>query len=378
MGAPAGTSLGDFTLAELRLAARNHGMPLEALRYPITPVGLHYLLVHYDIPAVDPATWRLDLGGAVEHPLTLSLADLRAMPAVTRAVTVECAGNGRALLAPRPVSQPWLTEAVGTGEWTGVALRVLLEQAGLRDDGVELRFTGLDRGIEGGVEQRYERSLPRAEALGDDALLAYDLNGVPLPAQHGFPLRLVIAGWYGMAHVKWLSAITALTEPFQGYQQAARYRIYDADGEAGEPVTRMLPRSLTIPPGVPDFMTRERFLDAGRHLLEGRAWSGWGPVERVEVSADGGRTWDDAELAEPVSERAWRGWSYGWDASVPGSYVISSRATDAAGNTQPLEPPWNLKGYANNEIERVPVTVAMGADPGVPARPAAPVRVLER
>jgi DMSO/TMAO reductase YedYZ molybdopterin-dependent catalytic subunit len=356
MGAPAGTSLGDVTLAELRLAARNHGMPLEALRYPITPVGLHYLLVHYDIPAVDPDAWRLELGGAVERPLSLSLTELRALPAVTRPVTLECAGNGRALMAPRPLSQPCLTEAVGTGEWTGVPLRAVLERAGLRDDAVELLFTGLDRGIEGEVEQLYERSLPRAEALSDDALLAYELNGAPLPVQHGFPLRLVIAGWYGMAHVKWLGAITALTEPFQGYQQVVGYRLYDADGEAGAAVTRMLPRSLTIPPGVPDFLTRERFVDAGPCRLEGRAWSGWAPVERVEVSTDGGATWHDARLGEPVGERAWRGWSYEWDA-LPGSHVISSRATDAAGNEQPIEQPWNLKGYVNNEVERIPVTV---------------------
>jgi sulfane dehydrogenase subunit SoxC len=356
MEAPAGTSLGDVTLAELRLAARNHGMPLEALRYPITPVGLHYLLVHYDIPAVDPGAWRLELGGAVERPLSLSLAELRSMPAVTLPVTLECAGNGRALLAPRPLSQPWLTEAVGTGEWTGVPLRGLLERAGLRDDAVELLFTGLDRGIEGDVEQYYERSLARAEALSGDALLAYELNGEPLPAQHGFPLRLVIAGWYGMAHVKWLAGITALTDPFQGYQQAVGYRLYDADGEAGAPVTRMLPRSLMIPPGVPDFLTRERHVDAGRVVLEGRAWSGWGAVERVEVTTDGGESWHDARLAEPLGARAWRGWSYEWDAS-PGRCVISSRATDAAGNSQPDEQPWNLKGYANNEIERVLVTV---------------------
>jgi sulfane dehydrogenase subunit SoxC len=349
-------SSSDITLEELQLAARNHGLPLEVLREPITPTGLHYLLIHYDIPAVDPGAWRLELGGAVERPMALSLDDLRALPAVTRPVTLECAGNGRALLAPRPLSQPWLTEAVGTGEWTGVPLRHVLERAGLRDDAVELLFTGLDRGIEGGEEQLYERSLPRAEALSDDALLAYELNGAPLPPQHGFPLRLVIAGWYGMAHVKWLDAIAALTEPFAGYQQAVGYRLYDAGGEAGEPVTRILPRSLTIPPGIPDFMTRERLLDSGPCRLEGRAWSGLGAIERVEVSTDGGATWGEAELDEPLGEHAWRGWSYDWDAA-PGEHTICSRATDAAGNTQPLEPAWNLKGYANNVVERIPVTV---------------------
>jgi DMSO/TMAO reductase YedYZ molybdopterin-dependent catalytic subunit len=357
MSAPTGTSTEGLTREELQLAARNHAMPLEALRHPLTPVGLHYLLTHFDIPVVDPATWRLEIGGAAERPLSLSLDDLRARPAVTRAVTLECAGNGRARLEPRPISQPWLTEAIGTAEWTGTPLGPLLEEAGLRDDAIELLFTGLDRGIEGGVEQDYERSLPVAEALSADALLAYEMGGVPLPPQHGFPLRLVMAGWYGMAHVKWLRAITALTEPFQGYQQAVGYRMYDADGQAGAPVTRMMPRSLTIPPGIPDFLTRARVLDAGPCVLEGRAWSGWAPVVRVEVSVDAGRTWDDAELGAEMDERAWRGWSWAWDASVPGEFVVCSRATDAAGNVQPVDAPWNLKGYANNAVERVVVTV---------------------
>jgi DMSO/TMAO reductase YedYZ molybdopterin-dependent catalytic subunit len=356
MEAPTGTTLGDVTLDELQLAARNHALPLEALRYPITPVGLHYLLTHYDIPAVDGDTWRLEIGGGVERPLALSLADLRARDAVTVPVTLECAGNGRARLAPRPLSQPWLTEAVGTAEWTGVPLGSLLAEAGLRDDVVEVLFTGLDRGIEAGVEQLYERSLPRAEALGADALLAYAINGQDLPPQHGAPLRLVIAGWYGMAHVKWLSTITALTEPFEGYQNKVGYRLYAADGEDGVPVTRIMPRSLTIPPGIPDFFTRERFVDAGSCVLQGRAWSGWAPVERVEVSVDGGATWDDAVLGEQAGPRAWRGWSYEWDAPA-GEHVVCSRATDAAGNVQPVEPPWNLKGFANNAVERLRVNV---------------------
>jgi DMSO/TMAO reductase YedYZ molybdopterin-dependent catalytic subunit len=357
VSAPAGTASGGVTQDELRLAARNHALPLEALRHELTPVGLHYLLIHYDIPAVDPDAYRLEIGGAVERPLSLSLAELRGRSAVTRAVTLECAGNGRALLEPRPVSQPWLTEAIGTAQWTGVPLGALLEEAGLRDDAVEVLFTGLDRGIEGGVEQDYERSLPVAEALGADALLAYEMGGAPLPPQHGYPLRLVIAGWYGMAHVKWLRAITAITEPFEGYQQAVGYRLYDADGNPGALVTRMMPRSLTLPPGIPDFLTRARVLDAGPCVLRGRAWSGWAPVRRVEVSVDGGASWAEARLGRELDERAWRGWSCEWDAREPGAYVICSRATDGAGNVQPVEPPWNLKGYANNAVERIPVTV---------------------
>jgi DMSO/TMAO reductase YedYZ molybdopterin-dependent catalytic subunit len=357
MNAPADTSNEDITREELRLAARNHGMPLEAMRYPVTPVGLHYVLVHYDIPAVDPESWRLEIGGSVERPLELSLEELRGLAASTRTVTIECAGNGRALLEPRPLSQPWLTEAIGTAQWTGVPLAALLERAGLQDDVIEILFTGLDRGVEGGVEQRFERSLPRAEALGGDPLLAYEINGVPLPPQHGFPLRLVVPGWYGMAHVKWLGSITALSEPFEGYQQKVGYRLYEREDEEGTALTRMSPRSLTIPPGIPEFFSRERFVETGPCRLEGRAWSGWGRIERVEVSVDDGASWNDANLEDQPDESAWRGWDYEWDASVPGSYVISSRATDSAGNRQPLEAPWNLKGYANNEVERVPVNV---------------------
>jgi DMSO/TMAO reductase YedYZ molybdopterin-dependent catalytic subunit len=354
--APEGTVASEeITPEELRLATRNHGLPLEALREPITPAGLHYLLIHYDIPVVDPAGYRLEIGGEVVRPLTLSLDDLRARRRVRLPVTFECAGNGRALLAPRPLSQPWLTEAVGTAEWAGVPLGDLLEEAGVRAGSVEALFTGLDRGVEGGVSQAYERSLPLAET--ERALLAYEMNGAPLPPQHGFPLRLVVPGWYGMTNVKWLARVTLLAEPFGGYQNAVAYRFYGADGEPGEPVTRMLPRSLMAPPGVPDFASRERLLEPGPVELRGRAWSGWGAIERVEVSVDGGRSFADAELEPPLSEAAWCGWTFAWDAPA-GRHELCSRATDAAGNCQPLEPAWNLKGYANNAVERIAVTVA--------------------
>ena len=225
---------------------------------------------------------------------------------------------------------------------------------------VEVAFAGLDRGVEGGVEQRYERALPIDEALGDDVLLAYAMNGAPLPLQHGFPLRLVVPGWYGMTNVKWLGRIDVLTEPFEGYQNATGYRMRQTLDEPGEPVSRMLPRSLLVPPGIPDFTTRERIVPPGPCELRGRAWSGYGPIERVEVSADGGRSFVDARLEAPVSDAAWRGFALVWEPPGPGGYELSTRATDAAGNSQPLEPRWNLGGYANNAVERVAVTVSSG------------------
>jgi sulfane dehydrogenase subunit SoxC len=343
-----------ISLQELQLAARNHGMPLEALRYPVTPVGLHYLLIHFDVPEVDPDDWRLKVRG--EQELTLALDDLKQRPRTELTVTMECAGNGRARLDPRPVSQPWLLEAVGTARWGGTPLRPLLAEAGLGESAVEVLFTGLDRGIDGGIEQAYQRSLTVEEALRDDLLLAYEMNGAPLPAQHGFPLRLVVPGWYGMTSVKWLSEIEVLDEPFGGYQQAQAYRLRQAEDEEGTPLERIVPRSLFVPPGIPEFLSRDRIAEAGEYEIQGRAWSGLAPIAGVQFSTDGGSTWDDAEL-EPQAERwAWRGWRYRWDAE-PGSYVLCSRARDERGNEQPVDPPWNFGGYANNAVQTVNVTV---------------------
>jgi DMSO/TMAO reductase YedYZ molybdopterin-dependent catalytic subunit len=343
---------------ELALAARNHAMPLEALRYDLTPVGLHYLLIHYDMPYVDPGQFALTVTGRVGRPLRLSLAELRRRPRVTRRVTLECAGNGRALLDPRPVSQPWLTEAVGTAEWTGTPLAPLLHEAGLDREALEVVFTGADRGIERGVEQDYQRSLPLAEALREEVLLADQMNGVPLPPQHGAPLRLVVPGWYGMAHVKWLREITVVDTPFDGFQHAVAYRLRQHPDEPGEPVTRMEPRALLRPPGIPDFMSRKRSLGTGRTTLDGRAWSGHGSVTRVEVTTDGGATWTDAVLeGHDGAPWQWRRWWLEWDAT-PGRHVLSARATDSTGRTQPATQPWNRGGFANNQAQRVEVVAA--------------------
>lgn len=348
------TTSTEISLEELQLSQRNHGMQLEGLRYDVTPAGMHYLLIHFDVPEADESSWRLSVGGLVRTPLELSMSDLRLGPSVTMPVTMECAGNGRARLAPRPISQPWLTEAIGTAEWTGTPLRPILEEAGLEGDAVEIVFRGADHGIQSEVEQDYERSLSIEDAMRDEVLLAYAMNGDPLPPQHGFPLRLVVPGWYGMTSVKWLTAIEAVAEPFRGFQMES-YRVRQQPEDVGEPVTRMYPRSLLLPPGFPDFLTRRRFVDVGRHLLQGRAWSGWGPIERVEVSSDGGASWADAEFGEPASPYAWVSWTFTWDASEPGAFELCCRATDAAGNTQPLEQPWNLSGFSNNMIQCVPV-----------------------
>jgi DMSO/TMAO reductase YedYZ molybdopterin-dependent catalytic subunit len=347
-----------ISLNELQLATRNHGMPLEALRWDVTPVGLHYLLVHYDIPLVDPESWRLEIHGSVEHPLALTLDDVRAREAVEVVATMECAGNGRARMEPRAISQPWLHEAIGTGRWRGVPLGLLLAEAGPRPNAVDVVFTGLDHGVEGGVEQSYQRAVPLDEAMAGESVLAYELNGQPLPPQHGFPLRLLVPGWYGMTNVKWLTRIDVLDQRFDGYQHATAYRFRSSEDDSGTPVTRMVPRALMVPPGRPDFLTRTRHVAAGSVHLEGRAWSGSGSISGVDVSTDGGVTWTPAEL-EPADGPAWRWrrWTATWHAE-PGEHVLSCRTRDDSGRTQPDQAEWNLGGYANNSVQRVPVVVS--------------------
>jgi sulfane dehydrogenase subunit SoxC len=350
----------EFTREEVALALRNPGMPLEGLRYPITPIGMHYLLSHFDIPFIDPTSYRVTIAGRARNPMKLSLEELKARPTITMSVMMECAGIGRAHLTPRPVSMPWRDEAVGCAEWTGTPLRPILQEADLLDDVVEILFTGHDQGVDQNVEHNYERSLPLEEAMREEVLVAYEMNGQLLPPQHGFPLRLVVPEWYGMTSVKWLKSITAISEPFEGVQQHALYHYRQSEDDPGTPVTRKHPHALMVPPGIPDYLSRVRHVQAGRVVVEGRAWSGFGSVERVEFSSDGGRTWEEAELGEQVGRYGWRSWSYEWDAQEPGDYQLCTRATDTAGNSQSAsnDEVWNIGGYGVNVIQRVPVLVS--------------------
>jgi len=341
---------------ELTLASRNHALPLEALRYDVTPPGLHYVLVHYDVPDIDVSSWMLSVQGEVDRPLSLSLDALRRYPAVRLPVTLECAGNGRAQLEPRPVSQPWLDGAVGTAEWTGARLADVLVDAGVSARAVDVVLHGADHGVERGVEQDYARGLPIAEALRPDVLLAYEMNGQPLPPQHGFPLRAVVPGWYGMASVKWLGAVRVVDAPYDGFQNTDAYRYKMRLEDRGEPVTRIAVRALMVPPGFPDFLSRVRIVDAGPVELRGRAWSGHGAVTGVEVSADGGHTWREASLGRPLGPHAWVAWSMTWRAE-PGEHELCVRARDDSGALQPATAPWNAQGMGNNEIQHVRVHV---------------------
>ena len=344
-----------FAADEVRLANRNAGILLEALRHDVTPVGLHYLLNHFDVPYLLDEDYLLHVTGRVDRPISLPIRDLKQLPTRTLRVTMECAGNGRGLMTPRYPSMPWLHEAVATAEWTGTSLKSLLDRAGLHDDVIEIAFVGADRGFDRGVEHNFGRSLKRELALGEDVLLVWAMNGQPLLPQHGYPLRLIVPGWYGMGNVKWLMRIEALAEPYQGFQQAVGYHYRPTPGLPGTPVTHMRVKSLLVPPGIPDWYSRQRLLDAGGTEIFGRAWSGNGvPIARVEVAIND--RWQEAALEPPQGKFAWQAWRYLWQAE-PGDYELACRATDANGEVQPLQPRWDAGGFGNNAVQRLRVWV---------------------
>ena len=318
-------------------------MPLEALRYDATPVGLHYTLCHFDIPAIDETTFRLRIGER-----SLALSEVKRLGSRTVRATLECAGNGRAKFNPRYPSMPWTQGGVSTADWTGIPLRSVLKDA----HASEVVFLGADRGFDSGVDHHFGRSLPMEEAMREDVLLAWAMNGQPLAPQHGAPLRLVVPGWFGMASVKWLERIELLDRPFDGYQQATGYKYKKREGEEGVPVRHMKVKSLMAPPGIPDWYSGRRLVDAGRMTVMGRAWAA-AVVKRLEFAVDG--EWRDAEV-EAGDGLAWQRWHCEWDAK-PGEHELACRATDAQGSVQPAEPDWNIGGMGNNALHRVQVTV---------------------
>ena len=317
----------------------------------VMPNAHFYVRNHFHAPAIDASTWTLEVSGLVERPLQLSLRELRRMPAEARVVTLECAGNGRHTLHPPVAGEPWRFGAVSTAEWTGVPLVEVLDRAGLLPAAHELVFRGADHGC---VEGRpgtvhFERAVGVDAACHAHAFLAYAMNGEALPLQHGYPVRLVVPGWYGVASVKWLCAIEVIDHPFGGCFQAEKYW-YEVDGERVEPVTLQRVRSLITDPGDGEKVPR------GEIAVRGVAWSGAATIARVEVSIDEG-PWREARLVGERQRHSWQWWELLAQLDQPGQVSIRARATDLAGLTQPDTPPWNRQGYGNNAVQRVRVAV---------------------
>lgn len=350
------TETGLYSEIEVGLANRNHGLLLETMAADTTPVGAHYLLNHFDIPILGAERHRLSFTGAFANPFELSLGDINTLPQSTMPVVLECAGNGRRGMEPRSHSMPWGVEAAGCAEWTGTPLWPLIEKAAPTADVVEVSFTGADEGYDDGIRHHYGRALTLDELRQLDVLLVTRMNGVPLLPQHGAPLRIIVPGWYGMASVKWLTEIRALTKPYEGFQQIETYRFRQTPDEPGDPVSTMRVKSLMIPPGVPDWQTRVRLLRPGKVTVMGRAWSGNGvPIQSVALGVSG--EWTEAEVSPAAGPYAWSRWQCEWLAA-PGEHTLECRATDAKGSTQPQIPEWNLSGFANNATHKVRVLVA--------------------
>jgi DMSO/TMAO reductase YedYZ molybdopterin-dependent catalytic subunit len=343
---------------EVVLAFRCHGMHLEALRFPITPLGQHFVLIHFDVPyftTVD--NYAFTIGGRVRNPMTVTLADLKKRPTVKQPTILECAGTGRSYAHPRAIYVPWSTEPMGVYEYTGTPLKPLLDEAGLLDDAVEIVFTGADEGIDLGVRHHFERALSVKEAMADGVILAWEANGQPLLPHHGFPLRLIVPTWYGMTSVKYLQRITVIDHTFQGVEQKQVYRDTFGSSDSGRPIQKKAVRSAMMPPGIPDAISRHRFVSRGPTQLVGKAWTGTGRIVRVEVSTDDRRTWRPATLEPAVGPFAWTPWTFTWNANRRGEHIVSSRATDSAGNVQPIRDFWNQQGMAQNGVERIGVMV---------------------
>lgn len=325
--------------------------PIEALgACALTPNDRFFVRSHMAVPVVDPATWRLEIVGRVQAERRHTLDTLHAMPSLEATHTIECAGNGRALFgAPAPPGTPWERGAVGTARWRGVPLGSLLRDAGLMPGAAHVWLEAADAPGSGN-DPRFVRSLPIAKAM-DDVLLAWAMNGEPLPAAHGFPLRAVVPGWYGMASTKWLTRIRVEERPSDNHFMANAYHYRHPGEDVALPVEAMRVKSLITAP-----LDGAR-LPGGITRVEGLAWAGPSGVARVEASGDGGGHWVDARIEPPADGVAWRR----WHADVPlasGECSVMARATDGAGDRQPDAARANASGYGNNAIHRVRVHAA--------------------
>jgi len=331
-------------------------MPLDGFKEWITPADRFFVRCHTYFPEpVNPSEWRLKLDGVVNQPLTLTLDDLKKMPRVELVAVLECAGNGRSFYQPRVAGTQWAFGSVGNGRWAGVRFRDVLQKAGLKDSAKHILLDGADVPL--GKMPDFQRTVPVQKALDPDTLLAYEMNGQPLPQEHGFPLRLIAPGWAGDSWVKWLQHIEVLDHEFEGFWMKTAYRhpshsvAPGATVDAGDmiPVTDLNVKSVIATPN-------SAWIKPGRTRISGTAWSNSSPVTRVDVSTDGGSTWKQAKLGKDHSQYAWRLWEHDWNC-VEGEYAIVARATNAAGKVQPLTEEWNPSGYLWNVAQPVNVTV---------------------
>ena len=331
----------------------NAETPAEHLRSWITANDLFFDRNQGQIPErpVDLSAWKLTVEGEVETPLEIGIDEICRMPKAIVCNTLECSGNGRSLLQEKSRGNPWTFGGVGNAVWAGIWLRDLLSRAGLTESARHVAFEGFEKTM-GSAKIRFIRSIPLQKAM-ESTLLAYEMNGEPLPVKHGFPLRALALGWTGANCVKWLGRITVLEQPYKGFFMDKVYRIFQKgqDPQSGETVTQIGLKSIITQPRA------DEALSTGSVTVLGAAYAGEADVASVEVSVDGGKKWAEATFLGPHEPFAWRQWQYIWQARQKGETTIMARAVDAAGNRQPNEAQWNVLGYGNNGVREHAVKV---------------------
>ena len=336
--------------------------PVQEFASYLTPNSRFFVRSHFGLPAADLVSdenWRLNVGGLVKRPLTLTLQDFKQFEEVTITAVVQCSGNGRAAHRPKTPGVQWERGAVGNARWTGVRLRDLLSHAGMQLKGRHVQFQGADLPAVTTVPL-FVRSIPIEKALHPDTILAHQMNGRPLPHVHGAPLRVITPGWMADSCIKWLTDITVSEDEAQGYYMQTAYRYPTRPVTPGEvvaagdlkPVEAMIVKSLIAQPQDGMFVT------PGPVTIQGVAWTGEGRIVKVEVSLDDGQTWEQARLIGEDQPYAWRQWQYTWTATGTGPRALCCRATDDHGQTQPKMSLWNPGGFLWNGWDRIHVRMA--------------------
>jgi DMSO/TMAO reductase YedYZ molybdopterin-dependent catalytic subunit len=335
----------------------NLEMPFETLESFITPTKSFYVRTHFPIPGIDKDAWWLHVEGEVEKPFAINYEELLKLKSRTIPVTLECAGNNRNFLELKVKGVQWGLGAVGTAEWTGVPLSILLDRAGVKTSACEVILEGADQGMLEDAKSppgilKFARSIPLAKARGD-VFLAYKMNGDDLPPEHGFPLRAIVPGWYAMASIKWLQRIIVTDRPFSGYYQTLDYAFWRRRGDIAElaPLAEMQIKAEIAKPAQGEIVPAD-----SKVRVHGAAWTSDGEISKVELSTDGGATWNETKLLAESKPNAWRLWEFDWQTpAAAGTQTLMARATDSLGRTQPAQRDLDRGTYMINHL--LPITV---------------------
>jgi DMSO/TMAO reductase YedYZ molybdopterin-dependent catalytic subunit len=346
----------------------NLEFPFSALNSVVTSNEQFFVRSHFAVPKLERDAWRLRIEGLVKHPCVITCDELLRMPSRTVMMTLECAGNSRIFLSPKVSGLQWELGAVGNAEWTGVPLAAVLKRAGVKAGAIEVVLEGADSGeikkepVSPG-KIHFAHSLPLAKALMPEVILAHSMNGQPLSPSHGFPARVIVPGWYGMASVKWLTRIVVTDETFHGYFQTSDYTYWEQRDELPIqllPVTEVEVKAQIARPALHEVVPANSV-----YRIHGAAWTGESEVTKVEVSTDSGGNWEEARLLGEPGPYAWRLWEYHWRTpGQPGSCTVMARATDTRGNIQPMQRDAHRGSYIISHVQPIEVELRKLSGPG--------------